>query len=590
MRDELAAELELSWFNPEVTVTLTIPQYARGMRSTRAAAAPTNRRPARESVTPRSDGPGRDLVSLMHGVQRTSGNQAALSLLGARPSSPRHSVTAVVQRAIPPIGGAEKKALHAARADIFDAYYRAVSADITKITDGAAQTGFNDRLKLIKQSWDTALTQSSAVAKKDMLQRAVTGLTKLTTDLNTALATQRPATNKPKTEEEENKSKKELDEQRAATPVNNRNLDFAISIVDAKIARRVGATDAEALDSVSKMFGTRATDAKGVFPLVVARLWAIYKATDNKNQSGFIKDGSLGNMGALTIGSGANAKIHVSPKALAGQIEHSQLALDLLHEGTHAIDRPTADYAYKDGGGHYFLPPDLAYENAASYEQVGIDLIKGPSPGATQHAVQSKRALTEDRLDVALAMVRSRVTRTWVRTFEMRRQPKRAESVGVSAVVGAPPESDPLAISQHMFERQYDAIDMIHQYVLSSLQAKLSYDEAQDNAKMKGAVALVPEAVVNLQPPSQVGIDILRALLPRIEGKTGFTTAQLIDLIMHIENYDRPALRAKLQGYYAKFDTAVGITPAARQREQDEQRHEYQQKRSEAIELAGGEF
>jgi hypothetical protein len=62
---------------------------------------------------------------------------------------------------------------------------------------------------------------------------------------------------------------------------------------------------------------------------------------------------------------GPGATIHVSPKALAGQIPMDELALDLLHEGSHAIDEPTVDYAYKNGGAHYYLPLENAARAAA---------------------------------------------------------------------------------------------------------------------------------------------------------------------------------------------------------------------------------
>jgi hypothetical protein len=519
-------------------------------------------------------------VGFMQRIQRTAGNQAVLRWLSTAPALPGPPASVTIQRQVPPLGSPERAALLAARADVFGAYKRVAAVDIGKITHVPTRNDLRDRWTIIEFTWNNALAKRvDDPLRGQLLNTVAQDLERLVGEINQADKGQPTRNPKSQTSEEEEKAREEKADRGKAQPYRNRELDTAIDLLVVKVVSRIGSL--EGAEILTKMFGSKTRRAGDQFPRITSRLREIYNATDQKNTKGFIKDDALGNMGAMTRGNGPGASVHVSPKALAGQISPNEFATELLHEGSHALDEPTSDYAYKNGGAHYYLPPEVAVENAANYEQVGIDMLSGVT--ATPATVERKRSLGDDRVGQALALMRSQASRAWIRANDLRSSAKRASEPGVSALMGGPAANDPLGITQELFDRLFQTMDIIHDYALSTLQGRVADDEHYSAIVIEGPTAQVPDRMTETRTASQIAMGIWRAVLPRLEGETPFTTDQLLDLITKIDTYDRAELRAKLQAYYGKFDAPPGPT-------RYEQQQDYRQARAGAIESAGGEF
>jgi hypothetical protein len=465
-------------------------------------------------------------------------------------------MTLQIQRAIPEIQGSDEKALREAKQDVFSAYRRVIAFEITKIKDQAERETQQSILTVTEEIWNKAVTEGRD--KPFLFDETLKKLKRLIVDVNMIIKNQpkEPIRGQPVAEDDESGSKKKTEDLPAK---NNRHLDKSIDLIVAKVVNRMKTE--VVTDSMNKMFGNKINDAQRRYGEIATELRAIYNRTDDNKRTGFVKDAGLGNMGALAVGQGASAIIKVSPRALRGEDEPHDLAATLAHEGSHVINNPTADFAYKQGGAHYYLPTDVALLNAANYEQVAIDAFQGGEGELTSPAaglIEQKRDLTERGPGPMLALLRSRVTRAWVRAFELRRPGPRAESPAAAGKIGAPAD-DNLAITQHIFDALFNDIDMVHSFILSGFDARRTIDEDVTEPVLEKNTVLVPRLWLQTKSAEDITRTVLLMILERLRGKSLFTPEQLADVIMSIETIDRPGIRATLLTYYGKFSKVPAL-------------------------------
>ena len=122
--------------------------------------------------------------------------------------------------------------------------------------------------------------------------------------------------------------------------------------------------------------GTRAAPRIGQIIDLLRELYV--KSEGGSKKSGFVVDPAVPddvNAIASQGDKGVNKVIRLHEDILVNCPEIFDIAVALMHEGSHLIKNNTIDFLYRGGGQHLFLPAEMALLNAANYEEAAVHVI-----------------------------------------------------------------------------------------------------------------------------------------------------------------------------------------------------------------------
>jgi hypothetical protein len=204
--------------------------------------------------------------------------------------------------------------------------------------------------------------------------------------------------------------------------VQNRYIAGAIKAVQERIVGPlVDEADAPRIASIfRRLFGQQGKEAQVRMGAVLARLTALDAATDGAKKGFVLAPAMPAGAAALAHGNDANAYIDVSRGALNGSFTVERLAATLVHEASHTLPiNPTIDYLYNVyPEGVYFLRDD-ALLNAASYEQVVLEVLGKAKDFPADEEISDMRGGRRPRIGAVHTLLASRVSRAWVRILQL---------------------------------------------------------------------------------------------------------------------------------------------------------------------------
>ncbi|MEV4114636.1 hypothetical protein [Nonomuraea sp. NPDC049695] len=319
-----------------------------------------------------------------------------------------------------------------------------------------------------------------------------------------------------------------------------------------------------AQQSLRICFGDKAGEAAPHFREILTQLRKLYARTNDKGR-GLVHGPALpATMGALAHGTGDTAYVDLSTNLVNGLMDRFEAASSLFHEASHTLSAGgTVDFAYRDKDAHYLLTPDLALLNAASYEQVALDLLN-KKLGSNEKAVAALRHGV-GTVQQAHALMASRVTRAWVRSYDMRAAA--VQGVLTSEMLsGLPPlpqgEAYKDIVNQLVlaFQKQMDTL-------MGTVSSQLTIVGTAQTEKLEikstpqDSVLYVPYSWVGDRTPDEVALELLRFIAEKAwpeGGESDFNGSQLCGYVASIHITDRPELQTLLQSYYS------GITRKAK--------------------------
>lgn len=319
----------------------------------------------------------------------------------------------------------------------------------------------------------------------------------------------------------------EIDKPRSV--VANLYLQSAIGLLDTQIVKRAAAKDDKVLEVFRRIFGDQTNQAIERFHDIVAGLKAIDQRTNGTNL-GFVHDRGLpSEMTAVANGHGAQATISVGDAALNGSTGMVELASQLAHEGSHALptDVATIDIVYRTGTVHYLLEPFFAVRNAASFEQVVLDVLGTATPNSELIAARSRPLLGSARLVVA-----SRITRTWLRAWDFSRGATVPDGME-KYLSDLPPRECKALVSAYMtrlYERAKEMMDRAYELEVKS---------ASDSTSQSAMASLIEELLLRT-------VDATQPSVPYYPGN-------LNQLVLEIEQFDRQDCVSLMTKFYTSF-------------------------------------
>ncbi|MGH3171995.1 MAG: hypothetical protein ACRDN0_39835 [Trebonia sp.] len=391
-------------------------------------------------------------------------------------------------------------------------------------------------------------------ARPANLKALVIRVNALQKDANDALA----SLSKPEDPDDTGQQKK-----KAQPPVTgNKELDKAIDLLQVKVVGALAGNDPAVTASVKLLFGQVARDARPRFGRIAALLRDLYNRPE-KNP-GFVLDPALpASMGALATRTTKNWYIRLSQSALDGSMGAPRLAATLMHEGSHLIDDPTIDFAYRDSGYHYFLPEPLALFNAANYEQVAADAVGALSadpPSADE--VTRQRALTGNPGLIAGSLLSLQIPRAWVLAYNLGGAAHPDPSI--VALLGLPTPAWAAPLARALIDGLFNGMDLLN----STAQGGIDLREGDMHvteprlAPREGSRSpvLVPAEYLRGHRPADLARDVLRMLCRRVVEVSGApqTPDQLLTFITDHSAIENDHLR----GLVASYAFRVGQAPS----------------------------
>lgn len=184
-------------------------------------------------------------------------------------------------------------------------------------------------------------------------------------------------------------------------------------------------------------------------------------------KSGFVLSAALPrNVGALAQVGGY---VSVRPSFLTADTPPADLLTTLVHEATHLGDQRTSDYAYRPTDAMTVLPPEIAVDNAAHYEELVLDLIvtlglkESVATGtAGRVALPDPRAVTGDVHRYAAALVQIKAARAWIRAMDLTRSaPEQRQQVAQQ--LGVDESTLGKDVTDMVFDDLVDLTGFVHQ-------------------------------------------------------------------------------------------------------------------------------
>lgn len=344
----------------------------------------------------------------------------------------------------------------------------------------------------------------------------------------------------------------------APIAVNNPHLIAAITAIKDILAQPL-AKGSPAVTAVAKRsFGAGAVvQATDKFTSIVTALNRTLSRTNDKG-AGFVFDPKLpASMGALARGTGDSSIIFVSRSALDGTTSAADLAAVLAHEGSHTLaDGATADIAYCGRNAHFYLPPEYTVLNAANFEHVAREVLAG-RPGPTDDQAAAMHALSVPPLTLVLALLSSRVTRAWIRAFDLFDQGQRSAET-LHGLPSLPAKAENITLVNSLIENLFSGMSVLLDSVQGNLiltDSATAADVTVDNAPNALTVTF-PRKLAKTAGPPQLAEQALKQILELMQGVHSwfpYTSDQVSAFIMGIERLDRQNLRVLLQDYYGRF-------------------------------------
>lgn len=347
----------------------------------------------------------------------------------------------------------------------------------------------------------------------------------------------------------------------APTAVGNRYLLAAVNQLQSQIIDVMNDASKPAHAAVNtafaRLFGSVATVAKSRFGQTVTALQAILARTDGRG-SGFVYNPSLPDgMAALASGQGPTAIINVGRSALDGTLPLAELAATIAHEGTHTLATDsTVDIVYRHRNAPYYLQGQVALQNAANYEQTVYEVLNSGGPFPSDIQVAAWRGRTASRIDLLRTVLTSRITRAWVRTYDF--------TCLDYSMVDVP---KPVAVVLTDLTQDRADAPLIKAYMGALHAAMLSLMRADQQLVVKDVPNLQEKSTVyNIDGTIRLSINsglaatapvpqilgwMLDELVERAKCQIPRNNAQLLRLILEIENLDRTVLHTVLDDFYS---------------------------------------
>jgi hypothetical protein len=345
---------------------------------------------------------------------------------------------------------------------VWRAYERLVPYQLSKLSDRKGLVGnFSKEIEAIKAVWNERNGWSKD-KRGNSLQMIVGAINSLDDRLN---------------EEEKGKGeKKEEGEQRSILPnpeawesLNSRQglaqkVNDAIKLLE---DNRDGFTGA----AIGRFFGGSGASAAGRIKQIIDLLRKLYSQTENgSNPRGFVVDPMVHeDKNAVSTGAGVTGTMRLHENILVSCPGILGLAVTLMHEGSHLIEKPTTDFAYRDSGHHLLLPAEMALLNAANYEEAVI-LLMGPQ--AEEKKAEEKLPEVEEKKEVkvlpptdsmqrAAVRLAVQITRGWV--IAQRIQESNRGSVDTMLDLPTASGTGPLAWA--LLAGLFSGVDILHYMV-----------------------------------------------------------------------------------------------------------------------------
>jgi Peptidase family M48 len=340
------------------------------------------------------------------------------------------------------------------------------------------------------------------------------------------------------------------------TAAKNPNLTKAIAFIRDKIVIPLQGSDPALLAVLTRSFGGPAVaQAMAMFSETLVGLEKTLSRTNDKG-AGFVLDpGMPSSMGALARGNGDSSVIYVSSDALHGVTDPSELAAVLAHEGSHTLAKgATVDIAYRSRDAHFCLPPAYTVLNAANFEQVAREVLTAVAR-PTDNQAAAMHELAVPPLTLTLALLSSRVTRAWVRAYDLRSPDGRTGgSLQGLPTLPANPKNSALVDSllQGLFSGMEVLLDLVNGNVM--LGDSATADAVSSVSTPQAFTVTFPRQMVkDAGPPALAEAALGQVLKQMGPSWSPYTPEQLGSFVMGIERLDRPELRDALKAYYGEF-------------------------------------
>ncbi|TYB62223.1 hypothetical protein FXF51_26275 [Nonomuraea sp. PA05] len=330
-----------------------------------------------------------------------------------------------------------------------------------------------------------------------------------------------------------------------------------IDQIESKVVVAVEKQEPLAQQSLQICFGDKAAAAVPRFRQILTQLQALYARTDDKGK-GLVHGPALpATMGALAHGTGDHAHVDLGTNLINGLLDRFEAAASLFHEASHTLPADsTVDFAYRNKDAHYLLPPGLAFLNAASYEQVVLDLLNGKLASDEKKVAALRHGA--GTVQQAHALLASRVTRAWVRAYDLHGVALKG-GLTPDMLAGLPPMpqgdtyKDLLTQLVLAFQEQ---MNTLMQTVSSrvTIVGTTETDKLDIKSTPQESVLYVPYSWAGDRPTNEVSVELLRFLADKIwpqDGDSVFSGSQLSGYVASIHLTDRPELQTMLQEFYS---------------------------------------
>jgi hypothetical protein len=323
----------------------------------------------------------------------------------------------------------------------------------------------------------------------------------------------------------------------------NPDLELALGLLE-----RVGSADLVVL--LPKMFGSKHKEAGARLSQIPPLLKVLY------HKGRFVFDPDM-SPSMMAMGNHSRRLITLSTSAVNGTRSAEDLAAALLHEGAHVLEPAIIDYAYVGRGDHYFLPAELAVDNAANYEQVVYDVLGhhrsgGKSARAPDEVERMRRGEVEPARLVE-AELRFLATRAWIRGFDLKGDVRLELAAQFRPVLDLPERGTHTApLIRAIFSTLYEIVNKVHDIAEASTVTGGLHDVKPYAVAGQVVISRNDLATGNIHDLALAAMSAVCAAMYEA-GLSAFTAAELMTFITSLEQNDRPLILRNVRAYLEWF-------------------------------------
>lgn len=344
------------------------------------------------------------------------------------------------------------------------------------------------------------------------------------------------------------------------SPSGNKNIETAIELLEVKVIASMNKSNSAVPGSIAMLFRTSAPKATGRIQEIVKLLRGLYHRPDNN--PGFVLGSELpSSMLAEASGKGAYRRVKLSRDALRADVPLARLAAVLMHEGSHLIEDPTVDFAYRGSGEHYFLAPELALYNAANYEQVAADAVGDHYYDALPDSeIDRGRSADASQAQLAASLVTAQITRAWVLAGHLRAKFRSGRQVSnlphsVVTILNLPQSPGTESLTSALLDGLLSAVELLNHTAQAGIVIRSGgFRKGRIYEKGGRSVVEMPGDARELRPP-EMARSVLHRLCERmIEIRaTPLTASQLLAFILNAKTLEEQRLQGMVSTYLSTY-------------------------------------